>query len=411
MGPRATGPRTDDPVPDVPSPLSFAAAAEAERERVLDALPAAREFWAERWVEPAELVLPGQRRTATRYGPGAEIDAGLDHELARHAAEVARAAGATAFETLLAAVHALLYRYGTENVTVAIDVTTRGPATRGHIGPFVNELPTLSRPAAGQTFRELVRAVRGELREMYRFREVPLARALGQPPRGAAVPVSVSYRKREWIEPCFPGLDLSVDRMMFGGGVRNALHLQFVDGPDGLDTRLRFDPAALDRDTVARFAVGLRVLLRCAAADPGVRLADLDIVSSAERHRLLVEWNDTTAAYPAPATLPGLLADQVRARPDAPAVTFEGRSLGYADLDAAADRLARRLLLAGVRRGDLVAVHVRRSSALPVCLLAVHRAGAAYLPLDPGHPAERLSMIVADARPRLLLSDADPPGT
>ncbi|GAA3583079.1 hypothetical protein GCM10022419_076040 [Nonomuraea rosea] len=396
-------------VPADPAPLPFAAAVEAERERVLDALPAAREFWERRWAEPAEIVLPGQRRTATRYGPGEEIDAGLDHDLAAHAAEVARAAGATTFEALLAAVHALLFRYGAENVTVAIDVTTRGPATRGQIGPFVNELPTLSRPAAGQAFRELVRAVRNEVREVYRFREVPLARALGLPPRGAAVPVSVSYRKREGTEPCFPGLDLSVDRMMFGGGVRNALHLQFVDGPDGLAMRLRFDPAAVGRDTVARFADGLRALLRRAADDPGVRLAEPDIVSPAERHRLLVEWNDTAVAYPTSATLPSLFAGQVRARPDAPAVTFDGRSQSYAELDAAADLLARRLLQAGVRRGDLVAVHLRRSATLPACLLAVHRAGAAYLPLDPDHPAERLAMIMADARPRLLLSDTAPP--
>ncbi|ETK35217.1 non-ribosomal peptide synthetase [Microbispora sp. ATCC PTA-5024] len=395
-----TGGRPPEPV----TPLSFAEAAAAEHERVAEALPAARAFWSA--AEPGETVLPGLRRTARRYGPGEE--AGADGELGRDAAEVARAAGATTFEALLAAVHALLFRYGAERPVVAIDVTTRGPETRDHIGPFVNELPVSSRPAAGQPFRDLVEAIRGDLRELYRFREVPPARALGLP-AGAPPPVSISYRRREAL-PVIPGLDLSADLMMFGGGVRNPLHIQAVDGPDGLAVVQRYDPAALDRDAAVRFADALRTLLRHAAADPGVPLGALDVLPEAERRRLLVEWNATAAGHPAEATLPAMVAEQVRARPDAVAVTYDGRSLTYAGLDAAADRLAARLREAGVGRGDLVALHVSRSAALPVCLLAVHRAGAAYLPLDPRHPAERLAMIVDDARPRLLLSAEAPPG-
>ncbi|MGI5274222.1 amino acid adenylation domain-containing protein [Nonomuraea sp. CA-218870] len=384
-------------------PVSF-----AWREPGPDALAEAREFWAGRWSEPAEIVLPGQRRTGRRYGPGEEIDAGFDHELGGAAAKAAAAIGASTFEVLLAGVHALLFRYGTDNVAVAIDVTTRGPATRDHIGPFVSELPVLSRPEAGQAFRGFVRELRDELRAVYRLREVPPGRVLGREARGAAVPVSISYRRRE-ADPVFPGLTVTVDRMMFGGGARNPLHLQFLDGPDGLALCVRHDPAAVDRDVAARFADGLRALLRHAADDPDTRLADLDVMPAAESRRMLIGWNDTEAAYPAGATLPGLLAEQVRARPDACAVTFGERSLTYAELDAAADRLASRVRQAGVGRGELVGVHLRRSDLLLVCLLAVHRAGAAYLPLDPDHPAERLAMIVADARPRLLLSEAAVP--
>ncbi|MFI7454092.1 amino acid adenylation domain-containing protein [Nonomuraea sp. NPDC049714] len=404
------GSGTPGPVP----PLPIDDVVRAEHQRVSAALPAARDFWAARWTRPTDLVLPGQRRTTGRHGVagqigvGEQIDVGVDRELGRDAAAVAAAVGATTFEVLLAGVHALLFRYGTENVAVAIDVTTRGPATREHIGPFVNELAVLSRPAADQAFGRFVQDIRSELRELYRFREVPLARAAGLPPGGAAIPVSISYRKAA-ADPVFPGLELSVDRMMFGGGVRNALHLQFVDGPDGLALCLRFDPAAVDTGTVTRFADGLRALLRDAAAEPDTHLSDLDVLPAAERRRLLTEWNDTAAAYPAGATLPGLFAEQVRARPDATAVTCQDRSLSFAGLDAAADRLALRLRAAGVARGDLVAVHLRRSDNLLISLLAVHRCGAAYLPLDPDHPAERLAMITADAKPRLLLSETPTP--
>ena len=389
------------------APLPFAEAADAEHQRMKAALPAAREFWAGRLPRSAEVTLPGQRR-AVPHGPGEQVDAGIDDELGRHAAEVGRAAGATTFEVLLAAAHALLFRYGNENVAVAIDVTTRRAETRDHIGPLVSELPVLSSPAPGQTFHEFVRAIRGELRELYRFREVPLSEILGRAQRAPSAPVSISYRRRAPV-PAFPGLDLAVDWMMFGGGVRNTLHIQFVDGPDGLAMSLRFNPAAIDRDTAVQFGDGLRELLRSAAADPGIQLADLAVMSAARQQRVLAEWNDTMAGYPAQATLPGLFARQVRERPDAIAVTFGDRSLSYAELDAAASRLARRLRRAGVARGDLVAVHLRRSSTLLACLLGVHRAGAAYLPLDPDHPAERIAMIAADARPRLLLTETAAP--
>ncbi len=389
-------------------PLPYAEQADAEHKRLAAALPAASQFWADRLAAGgAEVTLPGQRRTAP-HGPGEQIDAGIDNELGQYAAQVAAAAGATTFEVLLAATHALLLRYGNDNVAVAIDVTTRRAQTRDYIGPFVSELPVLSAPAPGQAFHEFVTAIRGELRELYRFREVPLATVLRQSQRAPSAPVSISYRKRE-AAPVFPGLDLAVDWMMFGGGVRNALHVQFVDGPDGLAMALRFNPAAIDADTAARFGDGLRALLCSAAADPGISLADLDIMSAQERRRVLADWNDTAVGYGAEATLPGLFADQVRDRPDAIAVTSGDRSLTFAELDAEAGRLARRLRRAGVGRGDLVAVHLRRSSTLLACLLGVHRAGAAYLPLDPDHPAERIAMIAADARPRLLMTETAPP--
>ncbi len=193
--------------------------------------------------------------------------------------------------------------------------------------------------------------------------------------------------------------------MMFVG-VRRPLHLHFVHSRDGLRMTLRVNPKALDADTAQRFADGMRAVARSAAADPDTPLAELDVMPAADRQRMLAEWNDTAAAYPAGATLPAMFAGQAAATPDAIAVTFGCRSLTYARLDAAATRLARRLLDAGVRRGDLVAVHLRRSDALLVTLLAVYRAGAAYLPLDPDHPAERLAMITADARPRLLVTES-----
>jgi amino acid adenylation domain-containing protein len=412
LSPEALSPEA--PSPEAPSPeaLSFPAAVAAGQARAAAARPAAREFWARRWSEPSPTVFPGPLRPAGQFGAGIGIDAGIDPELGRDVAQAARAVGATAFEVLVAAAHALLFRYGAQVPAVAIDMTTRPAAARDHIGPFVNEVPVLSRPAPGDSFRDFTLAIRADLRELYKFRDVPFAEATAgtkeiPPSRGAPAAVSISYRRRE-PDPVFPGLRLTVDWMMFGG-VRRPLHMHFVHGPEGLEMTLRVNPAALDRDTALRFADGLRAVARSAAADPDTCLAALDIMPAAERQRMVTGWNDTAAAYPAAATLPAMFAWQARATPGAVAVTSGGRSLTYAELDAAATRMAWRLQRAGVRRGDLVAVHLRRSDTLLACLLAVHRAGAAYLPLDPDHPAERLAMIAADAQPRLLLTETASP--
>jgi amino acid adenylation domain-containing protein len=402
-----------------PEPLSFADAAAAGRERAAAALPAARQFWARQRAQPSPAVFPGPLRPAGQYSVGMAVDAGIDPGLGRNATEAARAVGVTTFEVLVAAAHALLFRYGAQDPAVAIDVSTRQPGDRDLIGPFINELPVVSRPASGQTFRELALDIRRRLRELYEFRDVPVAEATAgaagagaagaQPSRGPLAAVSISYRRAE-PDPVFPGLGLEVDYMMFVG-VRRPLHMHFVHSPDGLRMTLRVNPQALDRDTAQRFADGMRAVARSAAGDPDAPLAELNIMPAADRQRMLVGWNDTAAAYPAGATLPAMLAEQVAATPDAVAVTSGCRSLSFASLDAAATRLARRLLGAGVRRGDLVAVHLRRSNALLVTLLAVHRAGAAYLPLDPDHPAERLALIIAGARPRLLVTETPTPAT
>jgi amino acid adenylation domain-containing protein len=400
---------TGRPVPPAPRRPAFAAAVAAERDRVADLLPEARAFWRERWHDPAEIVLPGQGRAARPAAAGDAVQLAVDDDIRQGVAGVAAALDVRPPELLLAALHTLLHRYGDARIAVAVGMPTRTPETRELIGPFVNELPVISRPAPDLAFRAFAHAILGELRDLYRFREIPPGAAGGGvAPPAAATPVTMSYL-RHGAGPGFLGLDASVEWSIFAGGARNALHVQWSDGPGGLELSLQFDPGAIARPAVTRIAAHLQTLLRAIAAGPDTALADLEIMPAAERRRLLVDWNATRAAYPPDATLPGLVAAQVRARPDAVAVTYEDRSLSYARLCAAAGRLARRLRRAGAGRGALVAVHLRRSDAMLAGLLAVLEAGAAYLPLDPRLPAERLAAIVADARPLLALTQADLP--
>jgi amino acid adenylation domain-containing protein len=287
---------------------------------------------------------------------------------------------------------------------VAIDLATRTPETRECVGLFVNELPLASRPSSTATFRELLDATRADLRELYPYREVPLARAVpGIRPRLALAGVSMSYRRRS-AAPRFAGLETSIDWMVFNGAARSALHLQVVDGPDALAASLQYSPDAIDAGGAARIAGHLLALLRGAVADPASRVAALPLLPREERERLIGEWNVTATGPRGPATVPRLFEAQVARSPGATAVVAGDARMTYAELHAAANRLAHRLRGAGVRPGTLVAVGVERSLELVVALLAVLEAGGAYLPLDPGHPAARLALVLADAGAPLVLT-------
>ncbi|MEU5365834.1 amino acid adenylation domain-containing protein [Streptomyces sp. NPDC005925] len=147
---------------------------------------------------------------------------------------------------------------------------------------------------------------------------------------------------------------------------------------------------------------GLIGLIDQFAADPGRPVADAEVFSAEERRRVLVEWNATGGERPR--TLPELFAERVAAAPGDPAVLFEDVTLSYAELDGRANRLAHVLAEAGVGPEQFVALALPRSAELAVAVLAVHKAGAAYLPVDPEYPAERIAYMFEDARPGVVLT-------
>jgi amino acid adenylation domain-containing protein len=365
---------------------------------------AAAAYYAGRWADPAEVVLPGLGRWSRSAQPGEELRFDLDAPLRADLAGAADRLGVTRFEFLVALVQTLLRRYGNQDVTIGVDLGTRNDRTRDLIGLFVNELPVLAAPAAGASFAEFATAVRAELRELYRHRGVPLGQAVaGLTPRVGITPVTFSYRRRAGVERAFTGLRTAVEWMAPNHASRNALHIQVVEGPERTSVSLQYAPAALDRGDVGRIAGHLRTLLREVVDHPDVPLSRAALLPPAER-TMLGGCNDTTVDYPANATLPKLFGAQAAVTPRATAVVASQRRLTYAELDGAATRLARRLRQRGIGPGSLVGVCAPRSADQLVALLGVARAGAAYLPLDPGYPAERLDHVLADAGVDLVLT-------
>lgn len=174
--------------------------------------------------------------------------------------------------------------------------------------------------------------------------------------------------------------------------------------PDGLIVKFVYNTALFDEATVAGMADRFLTLLRSIVAAPATRVSELPMLDTAERTLLVDGWNDTAAEPDAGATLHGLVEAQAARTPGAVAVTFEGRHLTYAELNERANRVAHRLSGLGVGPETLVGVYAERSAELVVALLGVLKAGAAYLPLDPEYPADRLTFMINDAAAPVVLT-------
>ena len=177
-----------------------------------------------------------------------------------------------------------------------------------------------------------------------------------------------------------------------------------ADGtPQGLDGIIEYASDLFDKPTVGADRPAPGPPARGGRRGSGQRIGAIEILSAEERHRILEQWNDTARPV-AQATLPQLFEAQVAQTPDATALVFEEQSLSYAELDARANRLAHHLIGRGAGPETIVGLCLERSPEMVVALLAILKAGAAYLPLDPDYPAERLAFMLDDARPLCVLT-------
>ncbi|MYW05294.1 amino acid adenylation domain-containing protein [Streptomyces sp. SID3343] len=367
--------------------------------------------WARHVEEPGRPVLPGLLPTAStgiHPAPGRVVPFTLGPELVAALDESAARLGVTHFELLLAGWHALMSRYGNARVRTALELSTRSPADARRIGLYVNELPVSSRPRAEQTFGSFARELRAELRAIYAFREIPYSHTVrGLGPRTALADLTVSYRRRAHpIEPRFAGLDTRVEWIVLPPTARNTAHLQLVEGRDRIDGALQIPTDGFVPRVAARIPGHFATLLTTALADPDVPIGDLPLLTEPELVRVLHADNATDTPYPAADTVVALFAERARATPDAIAVVCGERFLTYSQVASAAYAFAERLAAAGVGAGDPVAIELPRGAEQMTAVLGVLAAGAAYLPLDPGYPAERLAFIRSDARIAAVVTDA-----
>ncbi|MER6077213.1 non-ribosomal peptide synthase/polyketide synthase [Streptomyces sp. NPDC001833] len=381
-----------------------------------DLLAATETDLLDHWTEalrglPAELNLPADRpRPAEPSGRGGTIGFTVPPALAGALRGLARAHGVSMFMVAQAAVAALLHRLGAgDDIPLGAPVSGRSDeALEDLVGFFVNSLVLRTDLSGDPTFADLLARVRDTDLAAYEHQDLPFERLVEalNPERSLArhplFQVMVVHLAGQGGGPELPGL--TVRRETIGqDGAKFDLSFDFVEQGEHIDGWIEYSADLFDERTAGLLGRRLECLLAQVAADPGRRVGTLDVLREDERALVLTGWNDTARPVP-DLTLPELFRAQAARTPGATALVFEEQRLTYAELDQRVERLAHTLAAHGARAETTVAVALPRSLALVVTLLAVHRAGAAYLPLDPGHPAERLAYTLTDAHPACLVT-------
>jgi amino acid adenylation domain-containing protein len=387
---------------------------------------AALEGMAARWTERlrgalALLELPTDRpRPAVQRNRGARHRFRWTPALTAAVRAAARAEDCTPFMVVLAGFAAVLGRWArTEDVVIGTPVAGRTrPEVEGLLGFFVNTLALRTDLSGAPDFRALLGRVREASLAAFEDGELPfekLVEALGTPRHRAHHPVfqvMLAFQNAPDAGVELPGLEMRRDEEE-SGTAKFDLSLTLFDRADALDGYVEYDTDLFDAATPAALEEQLRTLLEAAAAAPQTPVADLPLVSDAERARMRAAHAASDFAVE-PGVAHALFAEQARVAPERAAILHGGRTTTYGELDARANRIAHHLRALGVGAERTVGVCLERTPELVAALFGVLKGGGAYVPLDPAYPAARLGGMLRDSGARVVLTagraaDALPP--
>ena len=370
-------------------------------------------YWREQLADAPALALPTDRPRPSRGFRGAVEPFALGAARTADLAALSRRQGATLFMTLLALFDTLLGRYtGQDDVVLGSPIANRNRAeTEGLIGFFVNSLVMRGDLAGDPSFAALLARTRRAALAAYAHQDLPFERLVEElrPERRLAqnplfqVVCALQNAPLRRIE--LPGLSLTPVDAEFTA-TRFDLEVMLWEGPDrsnGLEGQITYSTDLFDPATVRRLVSHLTVLTDAALADPDLPLSELQLLAGSERHQLLREWNEGEDVGPAPDVV--ALCERWAARtPEAIAVVSAHGRLTHGELHRRAGRLACRLRALGVGPDDAVGLYVPRSAEMVIGALAALKAGAAYVPLDPAYPMERLAFIVRECGMPVILA-------
>jgi amino acid adenylation domain-containing protein len=400
--------------PVEPLTLQYADVAAVQQERdVSGSADADVDYWLTTLSGLRALSLPTDRPRPPTWQPeGDVVTFRILAPVATGALRAGADCGATPFATLLAAFWALLGRYGgTADVAVGTPVADRTrPEYERMIGFFVNTLVLRGDVGPDRSFAELVTQAQNALLDGYQHQDVPFERVVRElaVARDPALPpvyqAMMTCRDGQQESRRLGGLTINEESVDWAPA-RVDLALDLTLCPDGgLDGAIVYPTALFEPDTVRRFAGHLSTFLAAAGERPEAPIGTLDLLDPAERARLLVAFNNTEVNRPA-WCLPDRMAVQAATKPDAVAVRDEATVLTYSEFAANVHQLAHFLGSLGVGPESRVAVCLPRSASTVVALHATVTAGAAYIPVDPDYPRERVRNLIADACPHVVLTD------
>ncbi|KAA8879752.1 amino acid adenylation domain-containing protein, partial [Nocardia colli] len=355
---------------------------------------------------PDELTLPADRpRPAIASFRGATLHRELPGDLVAALEDIARQRGASLFMVMHGALTVLLSRLsGADDIAVGTPIAGRGEqALDDLVGMFVNTLVLRTGIDAAESFTELVDRVRRTDLDAYGNADVPFERLveLLAPERSQArnplFQVMLAFQNLDRTSLELPGLSVSaldLEENIARFDLQFTLSELGEPGTAGMALALTYATELFDESTAAEIAQRWQRVLEAIAANPAIAVGQIDVLDAAE----LADLTARTGPEATPArTLPDLIAEAAAIDPAAPAVVFQGRSLSYAELDERSNRLARLLIERGLGTEDLVAVAVPRSGDSYLAEWSVAKSGAAFVPIDPTYPADRIAHMVTDS--------------
>ena len=393
-----------------PLPLRYSDYAQAQRTAELSDV----DFWTERLAGAPALALPTDRpRPPRRDSRAGEVLFRLRPELGTALAKLARAQRCTLFMVLLSAYQVLLARHsGQDDVVVGSPTAGRDdPDLEPVVGLFASTLVLRGDLSGDPPFTELLRRTRTTISEAFSHSEVPLERLLSTLDVDRDLSRTPLFQTLLTLHTTAAGYGEQED---FAGlasepfhpgslRVKGDLTLDLWPRPEGMLGSLLYSTELYDHDTMARMAARFEVLLEAIVTAPETPIGALQLLPDNEL-ALLKEWNNTAGPVPK-STVDELVAQAAAAHPERTAVVCGDTRWTYRELVDRAARVAGRLRAEGIGPGDVVGVFPHRGVEMVAALLGVLRSGAAYLPLDPDYPAERIAFVLADSGARVVLTD------
>ncbi|MBI1890864.1 MAG: non-ribosomal peptide synthase/polyketide synthase [Burkholderiales bacterium] len=370
------------------------------------------QYWQGSLQGVAPIALPTDKpRPATPTYAGHSIPLQLGHELTEQLKALGKQHGATLYMTLLAAFGTLLHKYsGQDDFCVGTPIANRTAAeTKDLIGFFVNTLALRADYGGNPLFRDLLQQVKKRTIDAYAHQDLPFEKVvdLVQPERDPATSplfqVMFVLQDQDPGSLALPGVEVRKEETASVTS-KFDITLELREGTDGLIGHIEYKTDLFDELTILRLSSHFKRLLGEIVKAADAKLSDLSLLDEDERHTLLELWNDTEKTFRQPDRLHLLFARQAAATPNAVAVAAGQTSLSFAELDAKANQLAHRLIENGVGRKMLVGLCVERSIDMVVGMIAVLKAGAAYVPLDPTYPHDRLNYMLEQSKAAVLIT-------
>ncbi len=406
--------RKADRLPLLPPAMSFADYARHELANKDSAeRTAAENFWVAKFAQGAPVLeLPVDRpRPQVKTYAGAMEALTLDSDRYERLKKASPKLGGTLFATLLGTFATLLHRLtGQEDLVIGVPAAGQTRIGRDElVGHCLNFLPLRLTASADRPFRAFTAEVKEQVLEAYDHQDYTfgsLLKKLTLPRDTSRLPlVSVMFNIDK------SGSDrIAFEGVHFDAETNPKRHVNFdlffnlVQTEERMVVECEYNTDLHDAATIRRWLGCFEQLIESVIADGDTALQSLPILNDRESRRVLTEWNDTARDYPRGATLPCLISGVAARVPDKVAVRCGETALSYAQLEERATAIAARLQSAGVKRGDLVGIHLERSTEMVAGLLGILKCGAAYVPMDPSFPAERLGFMVEDAHMPVILS-------